>query len=159
MGTGDFNGDGKTDLLFRNTSTGEFTEWQSNGNGFTSNAYVDSSVDTGWTLAGTGDFNGDGKSDLIWRNTSRAYSRNGNRLATGSPPTSMLMATVGTGWTLAAVDDFNGDGKSDLLWRNTTTGMFTEWQSTGSAFTRNVYADGTVPTVWNMNSSPTHLLS
>ena len=69
------------------------------------------------------------------------------------------MATVGTGWTLAAVDDFNGDGKSDLLWRNTSTGMFTEWQSTGNAFTQNVYVNSTVASNWILNSSPTHLLS
>jgi hypothetical protein len=31
VGTGDFNGDGKADLVFQNSSTGEVAEWLLNG--------------------------------------------------------------------------------------------------------------------------------
>jgi hypothetical protein len=46
---GDFNGDGLSDILFRNTN-GAFSEWQSTGSGFTPNVLVNSSVGTAWTL-------------------------------------------------------------------------------------------------------------
>jgi hypothetical protein len=56
----DFNQDGRSDILWRNTG-GLFTEWQSTGNGFSRNVYVDGSVDPSWQVASTGDFNGDGR--------------------------------------------------------------------------------------------------
>jgi FG-GAP repeat len=32
IGTGDFNGDGHSDILFQNTSTGQASVWEMNGN-------------------------------------------------------------------------------------------------------------------------------
>ena len=69
-GVGDFNGDGRADLIWRN-SDGTVTEWlgQANG-GFSSNwANFNTSADPSWQIAGVGDFNGDGRDDLIWRNS------------------------------------------------------------------------------------------
>jgi hypothetical protein len=48
-----------------------------------------------------------------------------------------------------ARNDFNNDGRSDIVWRN-SSGLFTEWQSTGSSFTPNVYANGNVDPSWQM---------
>jgi hypothetical protein len=45
----------------------------------------------------------------------------------------------------ATKNDFSGDGKSDLIWQN--GGTFTEWQSTGSAFTPNTFV-GSVGAGW-----------
>ena len=58
-GTGDFNGDGTGDILWRNTANGELAIW------FMSGGQVSSAVDVGrlstdWTVVGTGDFEGDG---------------------------------------------------------------------------------------------------
>jgi hypothetical protein len=66
-GTGDFNGDGKADILLRNTN-GEIAEWQMNGATVTSGLSVGTAT-TDWKITGTGDFDGDGKSDILWRNT------------------------------------------------------------------------------------------
>jgi hypothetical protein len=63
----DFNGDGLSDLLWRHTG-GTFTEWQSNGSGFSPNVAVNSTVDNSWHLEGAFDFSGDGQADLLWRN-------------------------------------------------------------------------------------------
>ena len=49
-GIGDYNG--KDDLLWHNTASGTFTEWQSTGPGFTPNAIVNSTVAANWTLIG-----------------------------------------------------------------------------------------------------------
>ena len=68
VGVGDFNGDGKPDILWRNTSTGQNAVWYMNG---VTLIGVDSanSSHQNWIIVGVGDFNGDGKPDILWRNT------------------------------------------------------------------------------------------
>jgi serralysin len=66
----DFNGDGRSDVLWRNSLSGDVTNWLSQPNGgFVGNtqyAYNNSSSE--WHIVGTGDFNGDGRDDILWRN-------------------------------------------------------------------------------------------
>src|SRR5690606_14976702 len=59
----DFNGDGLSDIVWRNNSSGQNQLWGSPG--FGSQALT--GVDSTWLHAGIGDFNGDGLSDLVWR--------------------------------------------------------------------------------------------
>ncbi|HEV3245287.1 MAG TPA: FG-GAP-like repeat-containing protein [Candidatus Paceibacterota bacterium] len=141
--TGDFNGDGKTDLLWRNTS-GAFSEWQSTGSGFTSNVYTSSSVDNTWTLAAVADFNGDGKADLLWFQASTGTFTIWSSTGTGFTPNTYI-GTVGSGWTPAGVGDFNGDGKADLVWWNASSSQFSIWSSTDSGFTPNAYVGEVTP--------------
>ena len=54
--TGDFNGDGKDDLLWRNQSTGQNAIW-----GQASDAQS-------LAIDPVGDYNADGKADVAWRN-------------------------------------------------------------------------------------------
>ncbi len=57
-----------------------FTEWQSTGNSFTSNVYVDGSVNTAWTIGGTGHF---GSNTLTFSNNWETYHPTGS----GATPT------------------------------------------------------------------------
>ena len=66
-GTGDFNGDGKADVLWEN-SKGQVAMWQMNGDHIASNTTVGSAP--GWTVIGTGDYNHDGKADVLLQNAS-----------------------------------------------------------------------------------------
>jgi hypothetical protein len=57
VGTGDFNGDGFRDILWRNTN-GDVDIWLMNG--FQILLTMDlGNVPTVWSIVGTGDFNGD----------------------------------------------------------------------------------------------------
>src|SRR5262249_23410231 len=67
VGTGDFDGDGKTDIVWRDTS-GNLAIWLMNGAQVTQAAGV-GSAPISWSIAETGDFDGDGKSDLLWPKT------------------------------------------------------------------------------------------
>ena len=68
-GVGDFNGDGKADILWWNSTTGQVYLWLMNGTTMSGGGSV-SYVSSGWNIAGIGDFNGDGKADILWRNSS-----------------------------------------------------------------------------------------
>src|ERR1039458_2735946 len=67
VGTGDFNGNGNTDILWRDTA-GAVAIWFMNGTTVTSISAL-GNVPTNWTVVGTGDFNGDGNTDILWRDT------------------------------------------------------------------------------------------
>ena len=71
VGAGDFNGDGKADLVWRSASDG-LTEIQFlNGNtAVGGGAIANNALDASWNVAGVGDFNGDGMADLVWRRAS-----------------------------------------------------------------------------------------
>lgn len=67
-GIGDFDGDGKSDMLWRNGVSGESIIWKSGSAAMPMD--VASVPNTAWSLVAVGDYDGDGKSDLLWRNSS-----------------------------------------------------------------------------------------
>ena len=82
---GDFNADGKADILWRNSTTGEVVIWLMNGTTMTSSTSL-GNVSSDWSIAGVGDFNGDGYADILWQNTSGElylWLMNGTTIAGG----------------------------------------------------------------------------
>jgi YVTN family beta-propeller protein len=149
-GTGDFNGDGYTDILWYN-SNGDTGVWLMTGTAtqVQMSSWSDfGMVPTGWTIAGTGDFNGDGYADILWRNS------NGDTaiwLMTGTPTQVLMSSTndlgvVPTSWAVAVTGDFNADGKSDILWSN-TNGDTAIWFMNGAVMS-SVSDLGNVPYGW-----------
>ena len=65
--TADFNGDGKSDILWRNGITEENAIWQMDGANVTSYDFTNE-LDSNWTVAGVGDINGDNQADIFWQN-------------------------------------------------------------------------------------------
>ncbi|MBW0001941.1 MAG: VCBS repeat-containing protein [Hyphomicrobiales bacterium] len=141
-GLGDFNGDGKDDILWRNTN-GTLVDWTMNGSQVAALQQVTSNgspADPGsnWSIAGIGDFNGDGKADVLWRNINGTlvdWTMNGSQIASIQTVTlGGSAATPDSSWSVAAIGDFNGDGKADVLWRN-TSGTLVDWTMNGSQIT------------------------
>ena len=64
-GTGDFNGDGKADILWQ-YSDGTSAIWEMNGTSIVGAGAL-TTPGPGWSVVGTGDFNGDGKADILWQ--------------------------------------------------------------------------------------------
>jgi hypothetical protein len=63
----DFNGDGKSDILWQNSVNGQRVIWVMNGTSYSS--YVDLGiVATSWKIVGSADFNADGNQDILWGN-------------------------------------------------------------------------------------------
>jgi len=127
--TGDLNGDGKTDLIFRNTA-GSTAAWLMNGTAVTSSAILSS--DPTWLVTRVADFSGDGKEDLLWRNT--VVGQTAIWIQNGLGPTSSAVILADANWVaMPLAADFNGDGKADILWRNTSTGQTAIWLMNGTA--------------------------
>src|SRR5262249_2549548 len=73
-GIGDFDGDHKSDVLWRNAN-GPLAEWLMNGSTIVGNGVVSvngASVAPGpsWHIVDVADFSGDSKSDILWRDDS-----------------------------------------------------------------------------------------
>jgi hypothetical protein len=156
-----FNGDGFSDVLWRNNSSGDtgYTDFHAgnawHGLGASSTAYG---------IVGTGDFNGDGFADILYRNGASGdtgYSDQHGNAWHGLGAASTAYSIVGTG-------DFNGDGFSDALWRNNSSGDtgYTDfhagnaWHGLGASSTAyNVVGvgdfngDGFSDVLWRNNSS------
>jgi glucose/arabinose dehydrogenase len=113
---GDFNNDGKVDLLFRDSS-GALTAWYMNGTG-TPQVVSFGSLSPVWTIVGTSDFNGDGRSDLLLRNAAGMLAvRLTNGAATAPQVT---FGVLDPAWAAVGTGDFNSDGKSDILFQHTS---------------------------------------
>ena len=114
-GTGDFNGDGKCDIL-RIHRSGLLVGELSNGDGTFSPSILDR-IDPGWDCLGTGDFNGDGKGDVLAANPSGVSSNIGLLgFLDGGMDWNLFACYNGT-WKSVTAGDFDGDGISDMLWR------------------------------------------
>ena len=85
QGLGDFNGDGKSDVLLRSLG-GQLVLWTMNGAQITANQSIEN-LGLDWHVLGTGDFNGDGKSDILLRNNDSQVVLLTTGTATRSPPT------------------------------------------------------------------------
>ena len=142
----DFNGDGKGDILWRNTSSDAVAIWLMNGPAIVGTVGL-GTVSNVWTIDKIGDFNGDGQADILWRNTSGTLGMwllNGGAIIGSS-----IVENVSTAWTVVGAGDFNGDGKSDLLWRH-TSGAVAIWLMNGPAIAGTAGL-GTVSTVWTID--------
>jgi hypothetical protein len=114
--THDLNGDGESDILWRDSS-GNTAAWLMNGAQILQSGSY-GVVPSTWSIVGQRDFNYDGRYDVIWRDTSgnlAIWLLNGLQiLQTGG------LGNVPTTWTIAGTADFNGDGLGDLLWKDTS---------------------------------------
>jgi subtilisin family serine protease len=128
-GTGDFNQDGQTDILWWNSTSGQVVAWLMNGPNQVDSKDIGIVSDTRWTILGTGDFNQDGKVDLVWRH--QGSGEINIWLMNGVIPTpGKTIGTVDLNWDLQTTGDFNQDGKSDLVWRR-NTGEIGVWLMNG----------------------------
>lgn len=148
--TFDFNGDGRSDILWREQGAGQFTIWNGQGSRWAQNSYSDNSVSSDWKIAGVGDLNGDGRDDIVWRQDSGAFST-WQSTGTGFNTNVTYDSSVSPDWQIVGLADFNGDNKDDLLWRNQSSGAFSIWSSTGDGFTPNTYYDAGVDRSWHID--------
>lgn len=139
---GDFNGDGRSDLLFQqqyncpksSSCTGSHIEWHvlvSGGTSLAARGVLDTAV-----APQVGDFNGDGLTDVLYSLTSGGTAPWKLQLGTGAGSGAILAPAVATTLPVtlanATVQDWDGDLRSDVLFSSSAAG----WQycpSSGTA--------------------------
>jgi FG-GAP-like repeat len=168
--SGDFNADGKQDILWRNMQTGEVRIWYMNGSTILSNDGI-ATVGLEWQIVGIGDFDGDGFSDILWENavdgSFSIWTMHGDSFVAHQFP------SPGPQWSITSVADINHNGVADILWRNIVTGEVRVWlsvspfnfasESLGSAGldwnlvgTADLFGDGLPELIWqNQNTGET----
>jgi hypothetical protein len=65
----DFNGDGRSDIFWRNLADGQNWLYAMDGASIESSDFVNKLNNFDWKIVGTGDYNGDGDSDIVLRNS------------------------------------------------------------------------------------------
>jgi hypothetical protein len=112
---GDFNGDGRADMISREPDGSLLLHAGQPGNKIAAPVRIGSSWNAFNSVFGNGDFNGDGQTDLIARTSDGGlwlYPGNG----TGG---FLTRAEIGSGWyifkRIVPAGDFDGDGHADLF--------------------------------------------
>lgn len=144
----DFDGDGRPDLLFQNTQTGQLVVWYMNGLTVLGGNSITPTQDPNWLAVGIGDFNGDGRPDILFQNQSTGrlvvWFMNGTA-ATGS---AYITPAQNTTWKVFSVTDFNGDGKPDILFQNPATGQMSVWYLNGTTIASTAFLTPTQNPNW-----------
>ena len=156
VGTGDFNGDGKSDLLWRNDN-GAMGTWSGTAaSGFVINQSTVRVIDGSWHIVATGDFNGDRIADILWRNDNGLLGTwSGSASASGGFTINdgAALQTASGDWNIVGAADVNGDGRSDILWRN-DDGTVADWLANASGgFIVNSASAQAVPVSWQLASA------
>lgn len=141
--TGDYDGDGRADVVFSNRDTGQIYQYILDGLVVRSQRAVYAEPNLAWHARLSGDLDADGKDDIVWHNqvTGQVYAM----LMNGSAITNQreIYREPNLAWRLVAMADFNGDRKDDLLWHNSQTGQVHMMLMNGMTLSaaREVYAE------------------
>jgi hypothetical protein len=138
----DVDGDGKSDLVWQNSRTGDVQRQLMNGTaGGTRTTIWNVSPDLRVTSASTttavqkaarNDFSGDGKSDVIWRNGAgqiALWEFDGTALAS----TTVAGTLSDANYKVVGAGDVNGTGRSELILRHETGGSMAWWEMNNGA--------------------------
>jgi len=145
IGGGNFDSNGREQLLWRNDATGQIGWWtlqyhynlQHQGGKDVTVYYVADTISS-LTSAASGyiptiaDVNGDGFADIVWTNPNDNSVYVWINDQTGNFVRKRI-SDHPAGFTLYGAGDINGDGKTDLIWTNPTTNQMAWWIMNGDA--------------------------
>ena len=141
-GSGDFNADGKPDLVWQHQTEGWLAVWLMNGRELISSELLTPQAvgDTNWKVVSINDFNADGKPDLVWQEQTQGWL--GVWFMNGTTMTSSVALTPervpDTNWKVVGSVDVDTDGKPDLVWQEPTEGYVAAWYMNGTTLRESV---------------------
>lgn len=173
LGTGDFNADGATDLLWRDESANVWIQFFDRNQQYVHSgrslrdvafplewaaAQLSGSMPHTTQLAGIGDLNADGRADVLWRKengqlvlwfageagNSTLVNRNNDLDVDENGIGRQIEVPVPLEWQVKGIGDFNGDGFDDILWQHTGSAV-SIWYMERGVHVGEAYAGGTDP--------------
>jgi hypothetical protein len=118
--TGDFNRDGKVDILWRHEGSGQLSVWYMDGLTRTGGEMTtpESPGDIRWVAVAAGDFDGDGDVDILWHHPEAGqiviWYMNGTDMISGA---FISPAEFDAQWKPVGTAHFNGDNNLDIIWQ------------------------------------------
>jgi hypothetical protein len=150
VSVGEFNGDGKSDLVLQNQTTNQIAFWFMNGSLYLGGVLMPFTPPAGWAIAGAGDLNLDGWTDLVFQNQATGqialWYMNGTTYVGGS----VLTTVPASGWKVVGVGDYNGDGFADLLFQSQTSNQAAVWYLKNGGFVGGDLLSLTPPPGWKI---------
>jgi len=145
----DFNGDGISDIVVRNTLNGSVWTWIMKPDGTRKYyRYITSIPSKTWEIVSTNnEFNKDNVSDLVvWKKDTGdlyVWLMNSDGTRKYYQPVKSIPASS---WEIVQTTcDFNRDGTNDFIVRNTTTGTTYSWLMNSNGSRKNYKAISTIP--------------
>jgi ELWxxDGT repeat protein len=150
---GDFNADGKVDIVWSNVDNAQNCVWYMDGTEFVGYGRLPDGSTVDWVLGGVGDFDLDGHPDMIWNNV--VDGRNGVWYLEGLQIKRIEIMTTGANvvWKLCGTGDFNSDGKVDVVWRNSSDGRNAVWYMEGAQMTSVGWLDPVANLDWSLRGT------
>ena len=133
--TGDFDGDGKSDILLQRDSDGACYIWEMDGLTVKPSGadFIAWAPGKEWQVKATGDFDGDGKSDILLQRDSDGacyiWEMDGLKVKQGGAD--FIAWAPGKEWEVKSIGDYDGDGKSDVLLQRADDGACYIWEMNG----------------------------
>ncbi|MSU77348.1 MAG: hypothetical protein EXS16_04540 [Gemmataceae bacterium] len=142
VSVGDFDGDGKSDIMGFATS-GAIYMGCSTGSAFAQKLWAQWSQACSWASIQFADFNGDGKTDIVGMATGGSIWVG---LSNSTTFTTSLWSqwSKATSWKSLTVADIDGDGKQDIVGLN-TNGQYYVAYSTTTSFRTTLWSAATPP--------------
>ncbi|MBX3436166.1 MAG: S8 family serine peptidase [Planctomycetaceae bacterium] len=154
---GDFNGDGKDDIVGRieNAGDGRWFVGLSDGSRFMTYYWQTWSTNVVWGPVEVGDFNGDGRADIASRVQSSTDGRWFLGLSTGSSFTTIVGNNFapGSAFSHVHVGDFDGDGDSEIATRLAADGRWFVFNLTGSSFSSQQWGSWATSALWKNSAA------
>jgi len=144
-GTGDFDGNHHSDILWINDN-GAAAVWdngQATGGRYIANP---GTVANGFHFAGTGDFDSNGKSDILWVNDNNGKASVWDN---GDIAYAHNVGDIANGGHFGGIGDYDGNGRSDILWQN-DNGAVSIWDNGQIAGAHTTANPGSVADGWHI---------
>jgi VCBS repeat-containing protein len=124
-GVGDFDGNGRLDFLWRDTTTNVVEMRSSNPAGGYSSKTL-GTVTANFTFEATGDLDGNGSDDFVIRDAATGET-GAWIMRNGAPADWRALGNLGPEWDIAGAGDVDRNGTDDLLLFNTLTRAVDVW--------------------------------
>jgi hypothetical protein len=126
-GSGDYDGDGRADILLRNRTLRYLGYWSMNGAEILTVTDLPEDLGSDWEVVDTGDYDGDGRADILWRGGAAAAIDVWLMKAPAEVDHVILSDGTSSRWEVAGSGDLDGNGQDDIVWRSRSSYALGSW--------------------------------